>query len=324
MLSSAIAEEASSSNNGGLSAEGKGTASYSNRNTKRPKVNHSESKSADLTPRAQTAVPVEGTRGGGKTEGNAPARDAQQSTSVATGSDRSKSLTPVTATGGGLHGDGRFDLGCGDDDDGRDVGLSGSLSSNNMPLRDGSGSASAAGVGDVGGETSGCGGAHGNANLDNDQPRDGEVDGSGSRQHGQPTSGDGASKDGSVRSGNHLRGGTKDHSDSQRRNGGSEARSESLHQLVKHTAQPFRRRSILGRVIWGSDLRRERESRLAAVGSAKASPRPASELCCVIPTCVVLGIGCCCCCCCYKYYCCCCPFCSRYLSSFMVLTLRLS
>eukprot|EP00752_Nemacystus_decipiens_P009476 g8472.t1 len=36
-----------------------------------------------------------------------------------------------------------------------------------------------------------------------------------------------------------------------------------------------RRSSVLGRVIWGSDLRRERESRLAAVGCAKTSPDPA-------------------------------------------------
>ena len=38
-----------------------------------------------------------------------------------------------------------------------------------------------------------------------------------------------------------------------------------------------RRGSILGRVIWGSDLRKEREARLAAVGSAKASPAPQGE-----------------------------------------------
>lgn len=35
-----------------------------------------------------------------------------------------------------------------------------------------------------------------------------------------------------------------------------------------------RRSSILGRVIWGSDLRRERESRLVAAGSSLTSPRP--------------------------------------------------
>ncbi|CBN79338.1 conserved unknown protein [Ectocarpus siliculosus] len=271
-LSLAIAEEASSSKNRGLSAEGKGTAACSNRNPKRPKMNHSESKIANLTPPAQATVPV----GGGTTEGNAAARDAQQSTSVTTGSGRSKRLTPVAATGVGLHDDGSFVLGCGDDDDGRHVGLSGSLFSSNRPLEDGSGFALAVGVGDGRGETSGCGGAHGNADLDYDQPRDGEVDASGSRQHGQPSFRDGASKDGSIRSSDHLRDGTKDRSESQLRNGSSEARSESQHQQVEHAAQPIRRRSILGRVIWGSDLRRERESRLVAVGSGKASPRPAS------------------------------------------------
>ncbi|CAM9419289.1 unnamed protein product, partial [Laminaria digitata] len=35
-----------------------------------------------------------------------------------------------------------------------------------------------------------------------------------------------------------------------------------------------RRSSILGRVIWGSDLRRERESRLVAAGCSLSSPRP--------------------------------------------------
>ncbi|CAN0420169.1 unnamed protein product, partial [Ectocarpus sp. 12 AP-2014] len=93
-LSLAIAEEASNSKNEGLSAEGKGTAACSNRNPKKPKMNHSESISANLTPPAQAAVPVEGTGGGGTTEGNAAASDAQQSTSVTTGSGRSKRLTP--------------------------------------------------------------------------------------------------------------------------------------------------------------------------------------------------------------------------------------
>lgn len=37
---------------------------------------------------------------------------------------------------------------------------------------------------------------------------------------------------------------------------------------------PRRRSSVLGRIIWGSDLRRERESRLAAVGSPNTSPHP--------------------------------------------------
>ncbi|CAM9748640.1 unnamed protein product [Ectocarpus sp. 12 AP-2014] len=272
-LSLAIAEGASSSKNEGLSAEGKGTATCSNRNPKRPKMNHSESISAKLTPPTQAAVPVEGTGGGGTAEGNAAARDAQQSTSVTTGSGRSKRLTPVATTGVGLHDDGRF---VGDDDDGRHIGLSGSLSIDNRALGDGSGFASAAGVGDGGGETSGCGGVHGNADLDYDQPRDGEVDASGSGQHGQPSFRDGASKDVSIRSTNHLRDGTKDSSESQLRNGSYEARSESQHQQVEHAAQPIRCRSILGRVIWGSDLRRERESRLVAVGSAKASPRPTS------------------------------------------------
>ncbi|CAB1103792.1 unnamed protein product [Ectocarpus sp. CCAP 1310/34] len=266
-LSLAIAEEASSSKNGGLSAEGKGTATCRNRNPKRPKMNHSDSKTANLTPPAQAAVPVEGTGGGGTTEGNEAARDAQQSTSVTTGLGRSKRFTSMAATGVGLHDDGRFVL----DDDRRHVGLSGSLSSNNWPL---GGFASAAGVGD-GGETSGCGGAHGNADLDYDQPRDGEVDASGSRQHGQPSFRDGASEDGSIRGSDHHRDGTKDRSESQLRNGSSEPRSESQHEQVEHAAQFIRRRSILGRVIWGSDLRRERESRLVAVGSAKASPRPA-------------------------------------------------
>lgn len=311
-LSFAIAEEASISNNGGLSAQGKGTAACSNRGPKRPKIN-SESKIAHLKPPAQPTVPVQRTGSGGKTKGNAAARDPQKSTSVTTGSDHSKSFTPVAATGGDLHDDGRCVLRCGDDDDGRDVGLSRSLSSNNRTLGDGSGFASAAGVGDGGGETSG------HADLDYDQPRDGEVDASGSRQHGQPTSGDGAFKDGSVRRSHHLLGGTKGHSESQRRCGSSEARSESQHQQVEHAAQPIRRRSILGRVIWGSDLRRERESRLVAVGSTKTSPRPASELCCIIPACEVLGVSCCCCCC-YR----CCSFCSRCLSSLTVLTSRLN
>lgn len=71
-------------------------------------------------------------------------------------------------------------------------------------------------------------------------------------------------------SGGGGRSGANDHPEAQR-----EEQPEPEREEDEDSPRPRRRRSsVLGWVIWGSDLRRERESRLAAVGSTMTSPDP--------------------------------------------------
>ncbi|CAM9952540.1 unnamed protein product [Pylaiella littoralis] len=98
----------------------------------------------------------------------------------------------------------------------------------------------------------------------NNSRRKGKGKGKGSSNNGN---GDGNDLAGSASSKRQRRG---------RGNVRARESSQSKEDCSETPLRPARRRSsILGRVIWGSDLRRERESRLAAVRSAKTSPRPA-------------------------------------------------
>ena len=63
----------------------------------------------------------------------------------------------------------------------------------------------------------------------------------------------------------------KKKSSSSSSNSGKQGRQEQKQRQAGH------RSSILGRVIWGSDLRRERESRLVAAGCSLSSPPPPGD-----------------------------------------------